>query len=815
MSKRNGNHLNKKKMKHQKLLSICAILFGFVGSTPVQAQVIDESTDKVVWFGTSLADAVAYCNNGGYVYLYNVDQDKFLNAGSSFGVQGVLSTVGMRLQIVPPTLDTDHDGYYRVRSRIHNNDEGDHMSIFQYTNGSQVYLDRAGRDINNGDWTNPPGTSRPFWRFPATTATPGSVTVNGDNYDTYTYTIQNRQNGVYLGLNGNNVVVRTAAGNATRWRLVTEKDYEEAMNKVIWGEVDLGAFVQDAEFGRDNKDARYWVWSSDVPDLVHEGTDYDGATITLDEWDVTSSPKHWHQRNQNFMLNGYAFPTTTSTIPRNQVGNNVANATEIPNNNDITCQNIRTYCGQYYAAEIYNEQIRLAQTAQVTSGTLLKPGLYKMTCQAFYYDDIQGQTNNDVAYFFVTRTQAGGGESVTESLPIIPMNKEEIGSTIHPHSGVSAGYVFDNNAKAYLHEFYFEVEEGMQITFGMETLKAQGWAVIGNIHLYAHGKQAIFLDEDWGTEETIVFRHYEKEDGTFVEAPETGNPYEVIHYNDKYEYPVTLYYQRTMTTNKWNTICLPINLTGAQVRQAFGNDCDLAEIDELEVVTSDNETGGHYTIHFKQVDLDTEGLVMGKPYIIKPTHEPQIVATAQKPYEVEFGNGEANQVVPIDGPTYTILGVTKKTLTEYDVNNLNALLQPGEGNTYSAYSKPITFTGTFYRQEFTPAAVKNGNEHFWFITKGNMYHLKGERTDNFTLWATYAYLHAPKSGLDANVSNLSISLDGVTAELSAIDELPLMIQGDIDDAAIYNLAGQRIEGASLRSLPRGIYIVNGRKYTVR
>ena len=796
-------------MKNKYLLSVCAILFGFVFSAPVKAQVIDKTTNQVVWLGTSLADAVTYCNNGGYVYLYNVDQKKFLNAGSSFGVQGVLSSVGMRLQIVPPTLNTDYNNYYRVRTRIHNSDEGDHMSIFSWTDRSQVYLDRANRNIDNGDWSNPPGTSRPFWRFNGTS---GTVTVNGSSENTITYTIQNRQSNVYVGLNGNNVVVRTASANATNWRIITEEDYEEAMKQVIWGEVDLGAFVQDAEFGRDNKDARYWVWSSDVPDLVHEDADYDGATITLDEWDVNSSPKHWHQRNQNFMLNGYAFPETSSTIPRSEIGNNVANATGIPNSQDVTCQNIRTYCGQYYAAEIYNEKIRLAQTAQVSSGTLLKPGLYKMTCQAFYYDDVQGQTNDDVAYFFVTRTPNDESEASTESLPLIPMNKEDIGSTIHPHSGVSAGYVFDNNPNAYLLEFYFEVEEGMSITFGMETLKAQGWAVIGNIHLYAHGNQAIFLDEDWGEEETITFRLYEDET-SFVPDPHTGNPYEVIHYNDKYEYPVTLYYQRTMTKDKWNTICLPISLTGAQVRQAFGNDCDLAEIDELEVVPSDNATGGHYTIHFKGVDLDTEGIMMGKPYIIKPTNGPQVVSTESKPYEVKFGNGDTNQVVPIVGPIYTILGVTKKQLTEYNASELSDLLQTATGNTYSTYSKPINFTGTFYRKEFTANQVKNSDDHMWFITQGNMYHLQG--TKAVTLWATYAYLHAPKASMDANISNISISLDGITDTMTSIDEMPIVREGSIDDASIYNLAGQKMESSSLSTLPRGIYIVNGRKYSVK
>jgi len=264
---------------------------------------------------------------------------------------------------------------------------------------------------------------------------------------------------------------------------------------------------------------------------------------------------------------------------------------------------------------------------------------------------------------------------------------------------------------------------------------------------------------------------------------------------------VTLYYQRTMTKNRWNTICLPIALSGSQVRQAFGNDCDLAEIDELEVVPSDNATNGHYTIHFKQVDLDTEGIQLGKPYIIKPSIDPQDPDGTK----VEIGNGGQNQFIVISGPTYILPGVTKDAL-QGDV--LADLAQEATG------TGGIKFKGTFYRQEFSLDQVRNGSDDYWFLTKGNMYHVTAgtSRTKPYTLWATYAYLHAPKNSTPAN---LSIAVDGISDTMTAIDELPVMREGNMDDAAVYNLAGQRIEGASLRSLPRGIYIVNGRKYTVR
>ena len=763
-------------MKNKYLLSVCAILLGFVFSTSVKAQIINESNGKVVWLGSTLNEAL----NGQYVYLYQVNEDMFVNAGGSYGVQGVLSTVGMRLKI------ESYNGNYRVASRIDNQAQGNYMSPNQ-TTGSEIYLDRVGVRTTGNKYSDPD------WRFTVHTT---SQTINGISYPITSYTIQNVHRNSYLSYNGNNLVF----GSETQWRIVTEADYVEAMNNVVWGEVDLGSFVQDAEFGRDNMDGRYWVWEGDG---VTTGTDEQGTYTKDTEYTVGTTPTHWHQRNQDKMVNGLVLNENVAamTIPVNTVGSNVISSAFT---GQYAHDSYRNACAKYYAAEIYNEKIKLSQTAELstsTQGSNLTEGLYKMTCQALYYDDAQGLTNDDVAYFFVTRT--ANGETTTESLPIIPMNK--VDNNITAHSGVSAGYVFDHNANAYLLEFFIEVKAGTTLTFGIDMQKAEGWAVIGNIHLYAHGKQAIFLDEDWSTSEKIKYTLYE--DDTNIQESEAGDPYTLVRYNEKYDWPVSLYYQRTMTKDKWNTICLPINLTGSQVRQTFGNDCELAEIDELEVVESNNATGGHYTIHFKGVDLDTEGLIFGKPYIIKPTIDPQDPDGTK----VEVGNGGQNQFIVIEGPTYILAGVKKEALLENQV--LANLAQTATGNTYSTYSKPINFTGTFYRKEFTANQVKDGDDHMWFITKGNMYHLQGTRA--VTLWATYAYLHAPKESLDANISNISISLDGITDTMTSIDEMPILREGNMDDAAIYNLSGQRIEGKSLSTLPRGIYIVNGRKYTVK
>ncbi len=148
-------------------------------------------------------------------------------------------------------------------------------------------------------------------------------------------------------------------------------------------------------------------------------------------------------------------------------------------------------------------------------------------------------------------------------------------------------------------------------------------------------------------------------------------------------------------------------------------------------------------------------------------------------------------------------GVTKDALLENQVLADLAQTITGIGG--------IKFTGSFYAKDIEVADVNSDTgEDCWFITKGNMYHLRGGK--NYTLWSTYAYLHAPKTSLGTNIM---ISVDGVADTMTSIDEMPIVRGGSIDDASIYNLAGQKMESSSLSTLPRGIYIVNGRKYSVK
>ncbi|MBR1464541.1 MAG: hypothetical protein IJ604_14350 [Prevotella sp.] len=799
-------------MKYRFLFAIVFCL-GLFGSLETRAQDITSTNfndngytvpaGEIVWYGTTLADAVSKSTNG-YVYLYNVKTGKFLTAGGQYGVHAVLSSVGMRLKVAQTTYNGTT--VYTIQGRIDNPAQGDYMSPNGTTN-TDIYMDRDG--------TAQKGTkySRPNWLFTTFTQPTGQSTVNGatktfTNYRIYNYNITTTNYVGTNGVNSNDVYFVNQNGNNNIWRFVSEEDYKKAMDNVTWGAVDLGSFLKDAEFGRDNKDGRYWVWSdAEAPAFIETDIDSENQEYTKDNWVITGTNKHWHQRNQDKMVNEVLVQPYVS-IPSTTYGRNIGTTNYSGQYSD---DNYRSACAQYYAAEIYNEKIKLSQELTMSGVQNLNDGLYKMTAQALYYDDNTGLTNQKStdpdkanAYFFVQTETEIDGETVVnlQELPIIPMNKVE-GNNITPHSGVSAGYVFDHDSRAYILEFYIELKDNTKVTLGIRTEEAKGWTVIGNVHLYAHGKQALFLDEDWDMETSVPY--YDETTGQNQWSE--GNPYQHTQFFEGYNFPATVYYNRTMTKNKWNTICLPIALTGSQVRAAFGGDCQLSEFVGI--------TAAHPTrIDFKRVDLDTEGLEAAKPYIIKPTRDPDYTDTTKK-YELLVGNGGHNHYVQLDAPIYFIGGVTKEA-------NSGSLPEPGKvtDNNAPAGSPKITFEGTFYRKSIMKEELEN--KHIWMITRGDMYHLDGSNPGStwtwnsstrsleehtgtgYTIWGTYCYLHADKA---ADAKNLQIAIMGVSDTVTAIEGL-FMDNGNtnIADAKMYNLSGQRVNDSY-----RGIVIMNGRK----
>lgn len=214
----------------------------------------------------------------------------------------------------------------------------------------------------------------------------------------------------------------------------------------------------------------------------------------------------------------------------------------------------------------------------------------------------------------------------------------------------------------------------------------------------------------------------------------------------------------------WNSIILPVDMTAAQVKQAFGDGTQLAEFRALE----DN------WIKFSTVDVAGEDVVLKKntPYIIYPTMEP-------------LGNCEYT----INGETKTLKGPV------YVANGINYENQ----TTAMTYTVTGTGTGMTYTGSYSNSnkVVKDS----YMFSKGNLVHTNKDH--NVKAYRCWLKEDAPSGRM------LMFSLDGNgmggTTGIHVIEE-----NKQNTNTGIYNLGGVRMNTNNVDKLSKGVYIVNNK-----
>lgn len=211
----------------------------------------------------------------------------------------------------------------------------------------------------------------------------------------------------------------------------------------------------------------------------------------------------------------------------------------------------------------------------------------------------------------------------------------------------------------------------------------------------------------------------------------------------------------------WNSIILPVDMTAAQVVEAFGKDTQLAEFDRLE----------NNWIKFSTVHVAADGVLLHKntPYIIYPTKEP-------------------------DNYSYTIDGVTQIFDDHvYVANGINYDDQTSN-LTHTVNGTGMTYTGSYSN----PTAVSKNS---YMFSKGNLVHTNKDHT--VKAYRCWLKEDAPSGemlmfSLDGN------GLDGTTG-IHVIEE-----NKQNTNTGIYNLGGVRMNTNNIDKLPKGVYVVNNK-----
>lgn len=237
-------------------------------------------------------------------------------------------------------------------------------------------------------------------------------------------------------------------------------------------------------------------------------------------------------------------------------------------------------------------------------------------------------------------------------------------------------------------------------------------------------------------------------------------------------YKVDPSFKRELNAGMWNTLCLPFSLNEDQTKAALPKGF---EIVDFYSVKNDKLT---FKKHYYQM-IDA-----GRPYLI------WIPRTRGDKYDMKF-----------QFPT----GTTGYVAYDDKTSGLKPINVNGEDDSADKY----VWTGTYQQMSLPKNAyfVAQNPDNGKTVIKQNV---SGKsKTKGYR-----AYLVAA-SGVTP-VKALSIDYDGVDEEVTTgIDDIMADLTDPETTGKVYNLGGQLVSRNGLQSLPKGIYIMNGKKYVVK
>ena len=410
----------------------------------------------------------------------------------------------------------------------------------------------------------------------------------------------------------------------------------------------------------------------------------------------------------------------------------------------------------------YNGKYYYGLLSSASDGGFISRGFYA-PATGWYKVQCQGVSKSGNAYAFA---KANGNDPV-----YAPLNKaenvlsyNEIVTDAHKQDRVDLGVDFYDNK--YPVEVYFHATEGDYIMIGIQQMVGytNDLTAFDDFQIKFLG-EVFVLDEDY-------------------EECTDDNEYTEAHVGK------TVILHRTFSKKEdgsyyWNTLTLPIDMTGAQVKNVFGDGVKLAEATGL-----DDENP--YCITFQTVDAN-DGITAGHFYLIQPAKEPN----TPEGKTINIINKE------MTGPLYTL---GRRNVSK--ISELQTEFEDGGWNHPTHNS--IRYHGTYLKKD---GGVPGGS---YVFSKGNMYHIKNaQNVKGFRFW-----IEDEEPNPNGQAKPFTLSISGVEDQqesqqiITSISEVETVTD---DNAAVYSLSGQFLGKGKqlLNSLPKGIYVVNNKKYMVK
>ena len=741
------------------LMLVLTVLLSSI-SINVKAQGQDGSFH---WVGNDISTVIGNSNaDMNKVYLYNVGTGKYLNVGDVWGTAINAYNVGLELKLNSVGTDT-----YTIQGALTTTDgnylgfpyvKSDETGADKQSNWDRVFCDRTTNNANV-HWIIKPASSY--------TATNKTYTLYCDNSSVPSGPIPSDPSKHYVQpeiVKGNRyLVVKSGVSSSNRilydypttvpsaadkkngeWKLVTLVDLKKAFK---------------AQFASAEAPADATFLMSD-PDFVRS---HSGIT----NWTVTGFQSA--KDNDKDSKDIYAFDVKAPNTYYVGVGQY----------NWYPDKYTRVY-GSYWNASIRNLGNNTNANGTVSQKvTTLKKGWYKVSCDGFFSP---GTGSGMKASLFANVDGTTDGRSNVSAM-LNTFGKEftydqtdltETYNSAKAIAGTESPYVkaaklfeegkYNNSILVYVPADGAKLNVGIKVE---DSYKPLDWTVFDNFQLKYCGDNDMVLDEG---QTSLNYLN--------MQGLSTTKAY-------------TLILKRKLTPGQWASITLPVNLTAAQFKTAFGDQAKLSTFVGQDAVKT-------LRLNFKSVDLSNDNDVVLKAntlYIMKTTRAANVTTGSYTK------NLQPHGSLTVQAPYYTINNVVPVNLTPSETFKEAAKAS-------STVNGTVQFCGSFVsKNSFIPAKsyVIGAKDGKWYYTN------KALNVKGFRSWIEV------NGSAPAKALSIFVDDEDVTGVVTGIEGVGVAADGNAVKTPVYNLQGQKVaeNDSQLDTLPAGVYIVNNKKVFVK
>lgn len=722
-----------------------------------------------------------YCANGTnvtdgnkIVYLYNVGAKKFLSIGGLWGTQAALD-------VSPHSIYMYWNSYsktYFLESKVKGSSTGSYMGIIwdKFINKRMLFMDRGGSKVTFKQGKGYSETSKVYL---VNIADQGYLTAYPDDENK----ICN-----YTG----EATSGTKEYDNQLWKIITKNEYYKLFKTApanMKSVVDASFLITCPDFRINDTDAAKWIIGgenlpNDVKSHVYFGDKkmhktYNLISNTKDESWTGRTEAHQAYYGQYFYcytkgLRGFTF-----------------------------YQDVKVHKGGWFLLRCNGFSTANSSDNITTNGKPL----------ANLFITVLDANNKPIKEIYSTATLDGISQADAEAL----------GNT-YEGSGIGRAF-FEGKYENQVQVCLDKAPNGKEITSDNPVTLRIGFYVDPTDKSKADANELTAVDEF-----KLLYAGPRRNPELILDEESTDLRY-LTEAKDEYKNTV-LHLNRKLNANMWNSLILPVDLTWGQMKRTFG---DAVKVAKLAALTENS-------VQFVTVEPKNDNDVMVtafEPYIVYPPYT-QVKSAAYTVEHFYTSAGEDNsewlgkdykpskdennrltKTLKADHYDITMVTLDRKKLNEY-LNTTNWESK----TTFSANGGGMVCKGTMAKTYENGKILSNRDDlnGDYFMYKGKMIQVPSGNKENggerysYGLKAFRCWFELTDK-TSGKPSQFSLLIDGVEDSTTGIADIHCSTdrtsyKRGID--GVFNINGQMVRrSCNLEGLPKGMYVVDGKKIIIR